>query len=119
MFCEKIAPALRQCTMLGTSSTILCTDTVQLNCSSTRGNRSSLSSQAGPESRRAWERTVDRPSFNAVGEALKLSAASIPLFPGFPRLVRRREAAPPRGASVAAAEATARLATILSGGLAL
>ena len=105
--------------LLETSSAILCTHTIQLICSPTRENESSFSSQAGPESRRTWERTVDRPSFNAVGEALKPSAASIPLFPGFPRLGRRREAAPPRGASVAAAEATARLATILSGGLVL
>ena len=112
MFCEKIAPALRQCTMLGTSSTILCTDTVQLNCSSTRGNRSSLSSQAGPESRRAWERTVDRPSFDAVGEALKPSVASIPLFPGFPGVGAPREATPPRGGSVVSAEAKTRLPAI-------
>ena len=105
--------------LLETSSAILCTHTIQLICSPTRENGSSFSSQAGPESRRTWERTVDRPSYNAVGEALKPSAASIPLFPGFPRLGRRREAAPPRGASVDAAEATARLATNLSVGLAL
>ena len=65
--------------LLETSSAILCTHTVQLICSLTRENRSSFSSQAGPESRRTWERTVYRPSYNAVGEALKPSVQSIPL----------------------------------------
>jgi hypothetical protein len=65
--------------LLETSSAIMCIHTVQLICSLTRENRSSFSSQAGPESRRTWERTVYRPSYNAVGEALKPSVQSIPL----------------------------------------
>ena len=98
--------------LLETSSAILCTHTIQLICSPTRENESSFSSQAGPESRRTWERTVDRPSYNAVGEALKPSVASIPLFPGFPGVGAPREATPPRGGSVVSAEAKTRLPTI-------
>ena len=84
--------------LLETSSAILCTHTIQLICSPTRENDSSFYSQAGPESRRTWERTVDHPSYNAVGGALKPSVASIPLFPGFPGLGGPREATPSRGA---------------------
>ena len=58
------------------------------------------------------ERTVDRPSYNAVGRALKPSVASIPLFPGFPGLGGPREATPPRGGSVVSAEAKTRLPAI-------
>ena len=98
--------------LLETSSAILCTHTIQLICSPTRENGSSFFSQAGPESRRTWERTVDRPSYNAVGGALKPSVASIPLFPGFPGVGAPREATPPRGGNVALAEARATLPNI-------
>jgi hypothetical protein len=68
---------------------VYCVHTLQLN-----------SSQAGPESRRTWERTIDRPSYTAVGEALKPSVQSIPLH----RLSQQRgprDCSPP---SCAAAE---------------
>ena len=57
--------------------------TIQLICSSTRENRSSFSSQAGPESRRTWERTVDRPSCTRWERPL--SRVLLP-FTWFPRL---------------------------------
>ena len=60
-----------QCThctnqLLETSSALLCTHSTAKLFS----HMEAISSQAGPESRRTWERTVDRPSYNAVGEAL-------------------------------------------------
>ena len=45
-----------------------------------------VSSWAGPEPPADPERTINRKPCNAVGEALKPSVASIPLFPGFPSL---------------------------------
>jgi hypothetical protein len=76
-----------QCThctnqLLETNSAVLCTHSTAKLFSHVE----TISSQAGPESRRTWERTVDCPSYNAVGEALKPSVQGVQGFPAFERL---------------------------------
>ena len=69
------------------------------------------SSRAGPEPPRTLERTINRKPCNAVGGALKPSAASIPLFPGFPGLGGPREATPPREGQSCLGEVPSKTAT--------
>ena len=73
--------------LLETSSTVLCTHTVQLHCFPF-GN--SFSSQAGL-SMRTWKRTVDPLPYSGVERALRPSVPSIPLRREFPCLVWHRE----------------------------
>ena len=97
---KKIAWSQFSCNMY-THSTYSCT--------------ASLEESASPHrlaARRTWERTIDCPSYNAVGEALKSSEASIPLLPGLPGLGSHREATPPRGDSVSLVENKARLPAV-------
>jgi hypothetical protein len=82
-----------QCPMYNVQCTIYNVHTVQTNCwkpvqlycvhiqysKTALPHGSSFSSQAGPESRRTWERAVHRPSYNAVGGAHKPRGPSIPL----------------------------------------
>ena len=69
-----------QCThctnqLLETSSALLCTHSTAKLLSHVEA----ISSQAGPESRRTWERTINRKPCNAVGGGLNPSVPSIPL----------------------------------------
>ena len=67
--------------LLETSSAILCTHTVQLICSLTRENRSSFSSQAGPER----GQLTARPTKRWEGPLSRV-LLPFPCFQGFPAL---------------------------------